>query len=303
MNVKERLINIAPHFIVKLCAAPYVAGDNKDAAIQMADCLWQSRQICSTLDILGEELTSKEEVEKTVASYFALLDGLKGHDYATISLKPTQLGIHISFDYCYHNLSKIIEKAAEDENFVTIDMEDSNLTDATLSLYKKLRQKYDNVGTVLQSRLFRTEKDIEELDGLQAHIRLCIGIYREPPEIAYQDKKDMKRNLLGLLEKLLEKGHFVAIATHDERLIHRCLELLVKKEFPLKQYEFQMLVGVPRERIQDKLVREGYTFRLYIPFAEDWKDAIAYCKRRLIANPNMGFYVAKNWCKKLLGKR
>lgn len=303
MSLKERVVNIAPDFIVKLCAAPYVAGDNKEAAIQKADCLWQNRRVCSTLDILGEELTSKEEVEKVVASYFAVLDGLKGRDYATISLKPTQLGIHQSFDYCYHNLSKIIEKAAEYKNFVTIDMEDSNLTDATLSLYKKLRQRYENVGTVLQSRLFRTEKDIEGLDGFQAHIRLCIGIYREPPEIAYQDKKDMKRNLLKLLEKLVEKGHFAAIASHDEKLLHRCLEFLQKKEVSPKQYEFQMLVGVPREKIQDKLIKEGYTFRLYIPFAEDWKDAIAYCKRRLIANPNMGFYVAGNWCKKLLGKR
>jgi len=303
MSLKERVINIAPDFVVKFCAAPYVAGDNKESAIQEADCLWQSRRILSTLDILGEELTSKEEVEKVVASYFGVLNGLKGRNYATISLKPTQLGIHQSFDYCYHNISRILDKAAEYKNFATIDMEDSSFTDVTLSLFKKLRQKYENVGTVLQSRLFRTEKDIEQLDGFQAHIRLCIGIYREPPEIALQNKKDMKEKLLIYMERLFEKGHYVAIATHDERLIHRCMELLQKKEVPPEQHEFQMLAGVPRAKIQDELIQKGHTMRVYIPFAEDWKDAIAYCKRRLIANRSMGFYVARNWCKKLVGKR
>ncbi|TKJ33052.1 proline dehydrogenase, partial [bacterium (candidate division B38) B3_B38] len=151
--------------------------------------------------------------------------------------------------------------------------------------------------------LFRTEKDIEELDGFQAHIRLCIGIYRELPEIGLQNKKDMKEKLLIYMERLFEKGHFVAIATHDERLIHRCMELLQNNKVPPEQYEFQMLAGVPREKIQNELIRRGHTMRVYIPFAEDWKDAIAYCKRRLIANRSMGFYVARNWCKKLLGKR
>ncbi len=303
MSLKERVVNSAPDFIVKFCAAPYVAGDTKEAAIKEADCLWQSRRILSTLDILGEELTSRDEVEKVVASYLAILDGLKGRDYATISLKPTQLGIYQSFDYCYDNTAKILDKAAEYKNFVTIDMEDSSFTDVTLELYKKLRQKYENVGTVLQSRLFRTEKDIEGLDGFQAHIRLCIGIYREPPEVALQDKKDMKEKLLIYMERLLEKGHFVAIGTHDEKLIHRCTELLQNNKVPAEQYEFQMLAGVPREKIQDELIQKNYTMRLYIPFAEDWKDAIAYCKRRLIANPNMGFYIAQNWCKRLLSKR
>jgi len=303
MSLKEGFVNIAPDFIVKFCAGPYVAGDSEEAAIQVANHLWQSRRVCSTIDNLGEELTTREEVEETIASYFRVLDGLKEQNYATISLKPTQLGSHESFDYCYESMSKVIEKAAEYKNFVTIDMEDRNYTDLTLSLYKKLRKKYENVGTVLQSRLFRTEKDIEELDGFQAHIRLCIGIYLEPPEIAYQDKKEMKKKLLVLLEKLVEKGHFVAIGTHDEALIYRCLELLQKKKIPPQQYEFQMLMGVPRQKIQDKLIKEGHIMRFYVPYANDWKYAVAYCKRRLVANPAMGIYVAGNWFKKLLGKK
>jgi len=303
MSLKEKVINASPDFLVKWIAAPYIAGDSPEAALQMADKLWKERNIYSSLDILGEETTNREEVELYVKAYSDVLDKIGNSSYTNISLKPTQLGVYNGFDYLYNNMKKILLKAAKYNNSVTIDMEDHNYTDITLRLYKELRKHYHNVDTALQSRLFRTDQDIDNLVGFQAHIRLCIGIYLEPPEIAYQKKPKMKEKLLVYMKKLFDMGHYVAIATHDEALIHKALDLIEKNNIPQNQYEFQMLIGVPKRKIQDYLVQKGIKFLLYIPYCINWKDAIAYCQRRLNANPHIGFYVAGNFFKKLLGKR
>jgi proline dehydrogenase len=294
VDIKRAVIDLAPAPVVRFFAAPYVAGKGIESGVEKADEIWKARKLHATVDLLGEEVFKREDVEATVALYFRMVDALAGRTYASISLKPTQLGIHESEAYCLENIRKVIAYAAARRLHVTVDMEDRHFTDVTLRLFKKLRDEFDNVGTVLQTRLFRTPDDIASLHAKPCRVRICIGIYTEPREAAYQDKPTMKVRLFEQVQQLLDKGHYPEIATHDEPLIHRCLEYLDKRGCAKNAYEFQMLLGVPRQKIQDQIVRDGRVMRLYVPFAEEWRYAIAYCKRRMAANPMMGAYVLKN---------
>ena len=294
MDIKRAIIDLAPAPIVRVFAAPYVAGKGIESGVRKADEIWQASQLHSTVDLLGEEVFRREDVEATVALYYGMIEQLRGRTYASISLKPTQLGIHESEAYCLENIRKVVACAKGAGLQITVDMEDRHFTDVTLRLFKALRDEFDNVGTVLQSRLYRTKDDIVGLHAKPCHVRICIGIYKEPKEAAYQDKPQMKEKLFEYVQLLLDKGHFPEIATHDEPLIRRCIEYLDKRGCPRDAYEFQMLLGVPRQEIQQQIVKRGQVMRLYVPFAEEWKYAIAYCKRRLAANPMMGVFVVKN---------
>ncbi len=298
MSLKEFLVMATPSPLVKVFASPYVAGDSIEKAVLTAKSLWENKKLCSTVDLLGEELESDEEVEETIKVYEKLIDTLGEQPYATISLKPSQLGSHKGIAYCEKNIENLIVRAKKFNNMITIDMEDHNYTDMTLEMYRNLKKKHKNVGTVLQARLFRTENDIMSLKGLNAHIRICIGIYKEPPEIALQDKTEMKKKLLKYIELLFKEGHYPAIGTHEEWVISEALNIADRLNIPKNGYEIQMLMGVPREKLQQELVSNGITVRLYVPFATKWKFAIGYCKRRLIANPMMGVYVVKNLFKR-----
>ena len=294
MDIKRAIVDLAPGPVVRAFAAPYVAGKGIESGIRKADEIWKANGLSSTLDLLGEEVFRREDVEATVATYFGMADQVRQRPYVSISCKPTQLGIHESEAYCLENMRQIVGRAAAQGTRVTVDMEDHAFTDVTLRLYKALRDEFDNVGTVLQSRLFRTKADIETLHAKPCRVRICIGIYREPKAIAHQDKPAMKDKLFDYVQLLLDKGHVPEIATHDEPLIERCLEYLDKRGCPNDAYEFQMLLGVPRQQVQRRIVERGLVMRLYVPFAEEWKYAVAYCKRRLAANPMMGAYVMKN---------
>ncbi len=309
MEIKRAIVDLMPPALVKVFAKPYVAGQGIDSGIRTARILWETKRLHSTIDLLGEEIKENEEIERNVKIYFDLLERLGKQEFASISLKPTQLGVYrekekiLGVEKCYSNIKKIVEKAKKFDIHVTIDMEDHPFTDLTLELFKSLRREFDNVGTVLQSRLFRTTQDIMDLPTDRVcKIRICIGIYKEPPEIALQDKNKMKDKLFEHMILLLERGHYPEIATHDEKLIERCLEYFDKNNIPGDRYEFQMLMGVPREKIQKKIVERGNIMRLYVPFAEKWKYAVAYCKRRLAANPMMGAYVIKNLFGKTTGR-
>jgi proline dehydrogenase len=294
VDIKRAVIDLAPAPIVRLFASPYVAGKGIDSGVRKADEIWSGRRLHSTIDLLGEEVFRREDVEATSATYFQILHQVAGRQHVSVSLKPTQLGIHESEAYCLENLRSILAEASARGVQVTVDMEDRNFTDVTLRLFKALRHEFDNVGIVLQSRLYRTRDDIVGLHARRCRVRICIGIYKEPREVAYTDKPVMKERLFEYVQLLLDKGHYPEIATHDEPLIRRCLDYLDKRGCPPTAYEFQMLLGVPREQIQGEMVRDGRTVRLYVPFAEEWEYAIAYCKRRLAANPMMGAYVMKN---------
>jgi len=303
MGLKKFVINLAPTPLVKLFASPYVAGDSIEAAVDTAQKLWEERRVCSTIDLLGEELESDEEVQYSVNVYERLIDALGSQDYATISLKPSQLGSHRGTEHCREVIRGIIQRAEQHNIKVTLDMEDHSFTDMTLDIFRALKRDHPTFGTVLQARLFRTDDDIISLKGLNARIRICIGIYNEPEEIALQSKPKMKKKLLQQLELLFKEGHYPEIGTHDEAVVNEAIGIAEKLNMKKNQYEVQMLMGVPRQAFQDELIQNGILVRLYVPFAEKWKYATAYCKRRLAANPAMATYVLKNILQKATGRR
>jgi proline dehydrogenase len=303
MGLKKFVINLAPTPLVKLFASPYVAGDSIEAAVDTAQKLWEERRVCSTIDLLGEELESDEEVQYSVNVYERLIDALGSQDYATISLKPSQLGSHRGTEHCREVIRGIIQQAEQHNIKVTLDMEDHSFTDMTLDIFRALNKDHPTFGTVLQARLFRTDDDIISLKGLNARIRICIGIYNEPEEMALQSKPKMKKKLLQQLELLFKEGHYPEIGTHDEAVVNEAIGIAEKLNMKKNQYEVQMLMGVPRQVFQDELIQNGILVRLYVPFAEKWKYATAYCKRRLAANPAMATYVLKNILQKATGRR
>jgi proline dehydrogenase len=264
-----------PSFLVRLFARPYVAGDSIEKGIKTARELWERKGITSTMDLLGEELQTEEEVEDVVKLYLELIEAFGNENFATISLKPTSLGIDISKEYCIKNLRRILTRALAANIDVTLDMESSDYTDVTLEMYLTLKPEFPNFGTVLQTRLFRTEDDILELKGLNA-------------------QSDMKAKLVEYTSLLLEHNHYVAMATHDEKTIYQILELLETRGEGPSNIEFQMLLGVPRDNLQQELLKRGFTVRLYVPYATRWKEATNYLKRRLIENPHMAIYTIRN---------
>ncbi len=302
MGLKRFIINLAPSPLVKLFASPYVAGDSNQAATDTARQFWERRKVCSTIDLLGEELESDDEVQYTVDVYERLITALGRQEYATLSLKPTQLGSHRGTEHCLEVIRGIVAQAEKQDIKVTLDMEDHPYTDMTLDIFRAIIKDHPTFGTVLQSRLFRTDEDIKSIRGLNARIRICIGIYNEPKDIALQNKPEMKKKMLEQVEVLFREGHYPEIATHDEAVINEALNIAERLNMKKDQYEVQMLMGVPMQAYQDELVRNGILVRLYVPFAEKWKFAIAYCKRRLAANPAMAAYIFKNIFHKIRGK-
>lgn len=294
MNLKRMIVDLMPGPLVRTFAAPYVAGKGLAAGMATADRIRKESGLSSTIDLLGEEVHRREDVEATVQLYFRIIEEVRKRPYATISLKPTQLGINESEAYCLENLRRIVEAAAKAGVEITLDMEDRHFTDVTLRMYKAIRDEFDNFGIVLQSRLFRTDEDIRQLHAKPCKVRICIGIYNEPAEVALQDKPAMKDKLFEHVQLLLEHGHVPQIATHDEPLIRRCMAHLDGAGVARDRYEFQMLLGVPRTEIQQEVIRRGQVMRLYVPFAEDWRFATHYLKRRLAANPMMALYVLRN---------
>lgn len=298
MGILHFLLNLMPSPFVWFFARPYVAGDSLQKALNKVESLWQEKETMSTVDLLGEDVNTEDEVQIMVNIYMNLLEGLKEKSkYCSVSLKPTALGINISKSLCLENLKKILSKASEYNILVTMDMEDSPLTDITLELYKILKPDYPILGTVLQTRLFRTGKDIIELPSM-SHIRLCIGIYKESKDIALQNKRKMKDNLLEYTKKLHQNNHFVGFATHDEPVLRKTFDYIKEKKITNEQIEFQFLLGVPREKIQQEIQANGFNVRMYVPFATKKKYATKYAIRRFDENPHMAIYILRNlWAK------
>ena len=303
MDLKRTLIDLMPAPLVRIFASPYIAGKGVACGVAKAESLNGQFGLHATLDLLGEEVFRREDVEATVQVYFRMIEALAGRTYATISLKPTQLGINESLEYCQENLRRITAAAAEKGLRITLDMEDRHFTDRTLQMFRAIRDEFDNFGIVLQSRLFRTAEDIRTLHAKPCRVRICIGIYKEPAEVALQDKAAMKDKVFEHVQLLLEQGHYPEIATHDEALIRRCMDYLDRRGVARDAYEFQMLLGVPRTDLQMEIVRRGQVIRLYVPFAEEWKYAVHYLKRRLAANPAMVLMVGRNLFGRKLSNR
>jgi proline dehydrogenase len=295
-----RLLPAVPRPLVQKLSGRYIAGTElKDARETVRHVNAEGK--LATIDVLGEEITNEDEAAAIVRAYQDVFADIEhcGLD-SNVSVKLTALGLNLDYDVCGRDLRVVVEDAASRGNFVRIDMEDSSTTDDTLRLYRELREDgYDNVGVVLQAMLRRTHDDIAALADLKPSVRLCKGIYVEPPDLAYQDFDEVRASYVQALEALLDAGSYVGIATHDEWLLDEGRRLVAERELSREEYEFQMLLGV-RPRLGDELVREGHRLRIYVPFGRHW---YAYSLRRLQENPKIAGYIAADTLGRFLGRR
>jgi proline dehydrogenase len=286
-----RLLPAVPRPVVQRLSARYIAGSTIDDAARVVDELNGQGKL-ATVDVLGEEITNADEAGAIAGQYHDLLARIDDDELdSNISIKLTALGLDLDLGLCRDNLEAVVRDAKERESFVRIDMEDSSTTSRTLGLYRDLRELgYENLGVVVQAYLRRTIDDVEGVDN----VRLCKGIYVEPPAIAYREFEAVRANYLLVLEKLLAQGSFVGIATHDEYLIVEALRRV--RGLPADRYEFQMLLGVRPDRA-DALVGAGHRVRIYVPYGTQWYE---YSLRRLQENPKIAGYVAGDTLNKLL---
>jgi proline dehydrogenase len=280
-----RLLPAVPRPVVRRLSSRYIAGPSLDDAIRVVERL-NAKGKLATVDVLGEEISSSGEAQAIAGQYHDALARLdeSGLD-ANISVKLTGFGLELDYELCRDNLDAVVRDAAARGNFVRIDMEDSSTTDRTLGLYRDLRgEGHANLGVVLQAYLRRTISDLEGLEN----VRLCKGIYIEPPELAYREVDAVRENYVRCLEQLVAQGSYVGIATHDEYLIGEALRIVAEAGLARDRYEFQMLLGVRPDRADD-LVSQGHKLRVYVPYGEQWYE---YSIRRLQENPKIAGYVA-----------
>jgi proline dehydrogenase len=253
-----------------------------------------SKGISATFDHLGESISSEAETFEEVREYQRLIDSIVIHSLdSNVSVKLTQLGLDIDNELCYRNTRAIVEAAHRQQNFVRIDMEDSSKTEATFDIFKRLRAEFENVGIVVQSYLYRTEKDIEEMLKLGARIRLCKGAYKEPESVAFPDKADVDKNYVKLMKMLLPSGIYHGIATHDPNMIEATKRFAKEEGISPDRFEFQMLYGVRRD-LQEGLIKEGWRVRVYVPYGKFWYP---YFMRRLAERPANLWFVMKSMMK------
>ena len=294
MGLLNRLVvgsaPLMPKFVIGRVASVYVAGDKLKDGLELAKKL-NSKGFTATLDLLGEEVKNRKETNKIKQSYCDLLDGIANYGIdCNISLKLTALGLKIDENLCWDNLSVVLDKAREHNNFVRMDMEDSTVTDTTIKMCKKGKSYYPKCGTVLQAYMRRTSDDIDILKTHNANIRLCKGAYKESEEIAYQDYQEIRDNYMINAKKIMDNGIFIGLATHDEWLITKLEELIEKNNYKKTNYEFQALSGVPIDKTLERLIAAGHKVRYYIPYGPEW---YAYSMRRMKENPDIWKYTLK----------
>lgn len=247
-----------------------------------------------SVDNLGENVTNAEEARHSAQLYHQMLDAMHAQNLnANVSLKLTHMGLDVDEAMAYEIASGVVQHAAKINNFVRIDMEGSPYTQRTLDFVHRLHRQPENaghVGAVIQAYLFRSEKDVEALLAERIRIRLCKGAYKESPEISFEKKEDTDANYVKLMETLLKSGVYHGIATHDENMIRATIEFAQTEKIPASAFEFQMLYGVRRD-LQQKLIKEGWRCRVYIPFGTEWYP---YLMRRLAERPANAIFILKN---------
>jgi proline dehydrogenase len=295
-----RLLPAVPKPVVRRISERYIAGTQLEDACRVVRELNDAGKM-ATIDVLGEEIAKREEALEIAREYGEVFATIEREQLdANVSVKLTGLGLKLGYEFCRENLASLVRGAGQRSNFVRIDMEDSSCTDDTLRIYRDLRAEgLENVGIVLQAALRRTLDDVRELAGPGLSVRLCKGIYLEPPEVAYQDFEEVRESFVRSLEALLEAGAYVGIATHDEWLVSEALRLLERYGRGREEYEFQMLLGV-REALGDRLVHDGQRLRIYVPFGRHW---YSYSLRRLQENPKIAGYIAADTLQRLVSRR
>ncbi|MET3695843.1 L-proline dehydrogenase [Bacillus oleivorans] len=279
LSKNELMNSAAKKYGLKLGAQSVVAGTNIEEAIKSIKEL-NSQGISCTIDNLGEFVYKEEEALEAKEQILEVIEAIHTNELdAHISLKPSQLGLDIDFSFCLSNLQEIVSKAYKYDIFINIDMEDHARLQPSFDLLDELSKDYDNVGTVIQAYFYQSEENIEKYKNYR--LRIVKGAYKEPEEVAYQDKKDIDTNFIKLIEYHLLNGKFTSIATHDHNIINHVKEFVRKHNIPNDKFEFQMLYGF-RKDLQLQLAREGYHFCTYVPFGSDW---YGYFMRRLAERP------------------
>ncbi len=244
-------------------------------------------------DQLNWSVTNEAETEAEVGEYLKILEEIDRTGIrSNVSIKLTQFGLGIDPELAYRNARRVVTEAARRGNFVRIDMEGSDVTQVTIDIFKRLREEFglNDVGIVLQSYLYRTYEDAQELLKIPARIRICKGAYSEPPEVAFPEKKDVDDNYIRVMKLLLESGVYHGIATHDPKMIQATTQFAQQKGISKNQFEFQMLFGI-RRNLGAQLVRDGYNLRIYVPYGKRWYP---YFMRRLAERPANVWFVLKN---------
>jgi proline dehydrogenase len=292
-----RLLPAVPKPVVRRLSSHYIAGSELTDALRVARDANAAGKL-ATIDVLGEESSTKAEARAIVDEYVHALRAIEAEGLdCNISVKLTGLGLRLGYASCRDNVRRLLERAREHETFVRIEMEDATTTDDTLALYRELREEgYDRIGTVLQSSLRRTQADVRELADLKPDIRLVKGIYVESPQIQFKEFEAVRAAYVQHLDALLDAGCYVAAATHDEWLVAQSVERYRRRGLGAGDYEFQMLLGVKPE-LGARLRADGHRLRLYIPYGRDWYD---YSLRRLQENPKVAGYIASDTLRRIL---
>jgi proline dehydrogenase len=303
------ILPLAPKFVVKRIAGRYVAGSDIQSAVTLMKKM-DKENTSFTIDVLGEEIKNLDEARFFVEEYSRVLDeiNLNGID-ANISLKPTAFGLLLDKNIAIQNIEEILNKAAINDIFVRLDMEDHRVTQATIDIVLLMQERgFENIGTVLQGRLFRTEEDIKQISkslGPLSDFRICKGIYLEPTEISHTNYRDIVKATNSCIDLLLESGSYTAIASHDYPIIKHSLEKLENMHMSPDNdprtdsgelrvgkgsgYEFQFLLGV-RGDLRRQLASQGHLTRVYVPYGTKWYE---YGVRRIRENPDIAWHVTK----------
>ena len=279
----------------------FVAGETLDEALRAVEPL-NRKGMTASLDLLGESIHTEREAQSAAREILTMLDRIDEHRLdSNVSLKLTQMGIDLSEELCVALMHDIVGRARELGTFIRIDMEGSGYTERTLRLFEdRLHPSYgDHVGIVLQSYLYRTLADVERAIAIKARVRLCKGAYNEPPTVAYPEKADVDANYIRCMHKLLSEGNYPGIATHDERIVTEAKRYVRANGIGPERFEFQMLYGVRRD-LQERLVREGWRLRVYVPFGKEWYP---YLMRRLAERPSNLAFITGSVVKEMVRRR
>jgi proline dehydrogenase len=294
LSKNKTLTKLAKKYGLRFGASRFVAGETIERAVDVIKEL-NRKGLAVTIDYLGEFVDNEKEANEMANHSIEAIQAIGREKLnAQLSLKMTSMGLDISDDLVMKNMRRILDEAEKYNVFVTIDMEDYSRCQKTLDIFKQLKEEYDNVGTVLQAYLYRTEKDIEDLNDYHPNLRLVKGAYKESPEVAFPNKKDVDENFKKIIKMHLLNGNYTAVATHDDAIIEYTKQLVKEHNIPTDQFEFQMLYGIRPER-QEQLAKEGYTMRVYVPYGTDW---YGYFMRRLAERPANVAFVLKGILKK-----
>ena len=290
-NLIIQILPFLPKFLVKIVASPYIAGITDEEMLQNVEKL-NRKGFKVAIDILGEHVKTENEAEEITKRYSRIYYEInKRNLLANISIKLTHIGQDLGIDIVRNNLSKLVEAAKKNNNFLRLDMENVPYTSETIQLYKEMFNNYNQIGIVIQAYLHRSIDDIKALSNDKFNVRICKGIYVEDPHLVLNDYNDIRENYISLVKESLNNGSYVGIATHDEFLIDSLYSWILENNISKDRYEFQVLHGVPMQKKLKKLMEDGNIVRVYLPYGDNWYD---YSVRRLKENPKMAGYIIKN---------